>query len=335
MVTSRGHKAPTGRSWRLTGLGLGLLLVPCGAGAFELALPVACTPGEDCYLQNLFDHDPGPGAQDAACGPLAYDGHDGTDFALPTLAAQQAGVEVKAAAPGVVQGARDGMADIPQGGPDAPDIAGRECGNGVLIRHADGWETQYCHMAQGSIAVQEGDEVQAGDVLGRIGLSGQTEFPHLHLTVRRDGQKVDPFMPEAASTCGDLPAETLWAEPLAFPQGGITDAGFANSVPEYGAVRAGTADVPPDPRQPLVLFGLLFGGREDDEVHFAIAGPDGREVLAHVEPLERTQALLFRAAGLRAPEGGWPEGSYAGTVTLVRDGEAISTLEVAAQMPAP
>ena len=151
MTMIQASTQATGRvqSWTALGLVLGLTLTayPHGTAAFELAFPVACTPGEDCYLQNLFDHDPGPGAQDAACGALAYDGHDGTDIALPTLAAQQAGVEVRAAAAGTVQGARDGMEDIPQGRDNAPDVADRECGNGVLISHEDGWETQYCHMA--------------------------------------------------------------------------------------------------------------------------------------------------------------------------------------------
>lgn len=303
------------------------------AAAFDLGFPVACTLGEDCYLQNLFDHDPGPGAQDAACGPLAYDGHDGTDIALPTLADQARGVDVLAAAAGMVFATRDGVADALQGVPGSPDVAGQECGNGVLIRHEGGWETQYCHMAQGSIAVVEGQEVATGMVLGRIGYSGGAEFPHLHLTVRRDGKELDPFAPEASSACGELLTDTLWAVSLPFPEGGITDAGFASAVPSYVEVKAGTADRPPASGEPLVLFGLLFGGRAGDEVHFAITGPGGEAVFDHAEPLDRTQALLFRAGGRRAPEEGWPAGTYEGTVTLRRRGEDVDRLSATVEMP--
>ena len=260
--------------------------------AFDLAFPVACTLGEDCYLQNLFDHDPGSGARDAACGPLAYDGHEGTDIALPTLADQAQGTDVLAAAEGVVAATRDGLADALQGGPGAPGVAGRECGNGVLIGHADGWETQYCHMAQGSIAVVEGQKVTAGTVLGRVGYSGKAQFPHLHLTVRHNGMALDPFAPDASSTCDELPTDMLWADPLPFPQGGVTDVGFATAVPDYAEVTAGTADRPPAPGQPLVLFGLLFGGQAWDEVHLAITGPGDEAVLDHTEELERTQPPL-------------------------------------------
>ena len=309
------------------------LLAASPAAALDLAFPVACTPGEDCYLQNLFDHDPGPDARDAACGPLAYDGHDGTDIAVPTLADQARGVDVLAAAPGVVSATRDGVPDALQGLPDSPDVSDIECGNGVLLIHEDGWETQYCHMAQDSIAVQEGDRVEAGTVLGRIGYSGDAQFPHLHLTVRRDGETLDPFAPEATATCGALPTSDLWADPLPFPQGGITDAGFATAVPDFAAVTAGSAEVPPAPDLPLVLFGLLYGGREGDEVRLTITGPDGQEVIAHSEPLERTQALLFRAAGLRAPPEGWPSGDYAGEAILLRDGEEVGRRSATVRMP--
>ncbi len=58
----------------------------------------------------------------------------------------------------------------------------RECGNGVVIAHAGGWETQYCHMAQGGLAVKPDQPVTTGQTLA-VGLSGLTEYPHLHFTV--------------------------------------------------------------------------------------------------------------------------------------------------------
>ena len=103
------------------------------AGAFDFAQPIACTLGETCHVQNYVDRDPGPGTADVGCGNLTYDGHDGTDFALPNLAAMQAGVQVLAAAPGRVRGIRDGMPDIAISDPAAPPLNGRDCGNGVAI----------------------------------------------------------------------------------------------------------------------------------------------------------------------------------------------------------
>jgi hypothetical protein len=242
-------------------------------------------------------------------------------------------VDVVAAAAGVVGATRDGVVDAIQGVPGAPNVTGRECGNGVLISHGDGWETQYCHMAQGSVVVEEGEEVAAGTALGRVGYSGDAQFPHLHLTVRHDREELDPFAPDTPSACGNLPARTLWAEPVPFPKGGITDAGFATAVPTYADVRAGTADRTPAPGQPLVLFGLLFGARAGDELRLVILGPGDAAVFDDVEPLSRTQALLFRAAGLQSPDNGWPAGTYQGTVSLLREGQEVDRLTASVDMP--
>lgn len=58
----------------------------------------------------------------------------------------------------------------------------RYIGNHVVIRVADAGEVYaaYAHMTPGSVAVQVGDTVKTGDVLGRVGHSGNSTAPHLH-----------------------------------------------------------------------------------------------------------------------------------------------------------
>ena len=131
----------------------GLWLAAPQAAAVELELPIACTLAEDCTVQQYPDHDPGPGARDYACGGESYDGHDGIDIRLKTFADIERGVPVLAAAAGVVKSGRDGMADKPvRGEADRKALKGRDCGNGVIVEHSDGFETQYCHMRRGSVA---------------------------------------------------------------------------------------------------------------------------------------------------------------------------------------
>ncbi|MEM7521208.1 MAG: M23 family peptidase, partial [Pseudomonadota bacterium] len=98
-----------------------------------MAFPVDCTLGQDCYIQQYMDRDEGPGVSDYRCRGLSYDGHKGTDFALPTLEAMHEGVNVLAAADGRVRGFRDGMADRLYSDETAAEIEGRECGNGVVL----------------------------------------------------------------------------------------------------------------------------------------------------------------------------------------------------------
>jgi murein DD-endopeptidase MepM/ murein hydrolase activator NlpD len=64
-------------------------------------------------------------------------------------------------------------------------------GNLVVVRHANGAETRYAHLSQ--LDVREGDEVRAGDVVGRVGQTGRATGPHLHFELREAGQPVDPL----------------------------------------------------------------------------------------------------------------------------------------------
>jgi hypothetical protein len=288
-----------------------------------LALPIDCVLGETCHIQQTVDHDPTSGASDFRCGLLTYDGHKGTDFALPSLIAQAEGVNVVAAAPGTVRGVRDGMLDILQTTDAAPDVAGKECGNGVVVNHGDGWETQYCHLANGSVSVKNGDRVAIGTVLGKVGLSGETQFPHLHLSVRQNGIVIDPFDPDGAITCNAPVDETLWSDDIDAPAGGIITTGFAADVPAYADVKSGIAAVSElKTTDPIVIWGYVFGGRIGDELVLTINGPEV-EIIHQTVELEKNQSQLFRATGRRAPSYGWPTGEYAGRVEMIRDGTVI------------
>lgn len=304
---------------RLSAISLALALP---AGAFELVLPVDCTIGTTCFIQNYFDHDGSPAVADPFCGPLAYDGHDGTDFAIPTLADMQAGVTVRAAAAGTVRAIRDGLPD------DASFPTGQDCGNGLAIAHAGGWETQYCHLKRGSILVTAGQRVEAGAALGQIGLSGNTEFPHLHLSVRRGGAELDPFAPEATA-CGAA-GDDLWRDPLPYLAGGIVGIGLSPAVPEFGAIKAGTAETATATSPALVLWAHLFGPRQGDQLALSISGPTG-EVIADTVTLDRTQARSFRAIGRKGA--GWPAGDYTATVVLTRDGVELDRAVQSVKFP--
>ncbi|MFM2389268.1 MAG: hypothetical protein RLZZ437_823 [Pseudomonadota bacterium] len=290
------------------------------AGAFDFAQPVDCTLGETCYIQQFFDRDDTAGARDFTCGPLSYDGHDGTDFALPSRAAMAEGVAVLAAAPGKVMGMRDGVADF------APAIPGKECGNGVVIDHGQGWQTQYCHLRQGSVSVASGDVVQTGAVLGLIGQSGQAEFPHLHFTLRRNGAEVDPFAPDATA-CGAA-GDDLWQDDLAYAPGGLLAVGISDRIPEYDAIKAGlpSPDLPSN-APALVVWGFFFGPQAGDALIFTLRGPAG-EVLTDRVVLERTQALAFRAVGRKLKTEGWPAGAYTGEVRMMRGPEVLSDMAI-------
>lgn len=286
------------------------------ANPIELELPIACEIGRSCVVQQYVDDDPGPGARDYRCGTLTYNGHDGTDFRLPSMAAQRKGVDVRAAADGHVLRARDGMPDVSVKISDRAVTEARECGNGVVIAHEGGWETQYCHLAQGSLRVKPGDNLRAGETIGRVGLSGKTEFPHLHLTVRQDRRVVDPFAFGAApGTCEG--GASLWAPSvqasLAYRPRALLNTGFAPQPVTMESIEAGQAGEPADWAQApvLVAFVRAVGLKKEDVQMLSITGPDGRLIAEHRgEPLDRNKAQTLLYAGLKRPEGGWHHGRY-------------------------
>ncbi len=106
--------------------------------------------------------------------------HKGTDFAAPI------GTPILATADGVVTKSE------------------RRGGNGkyVKIRHNGTYDTQYLHMKSQNVRV--GQHVRQGDVIGWVGMTGNTGGPHVCYRFWKNGKQVDPFKQ-------DLPA----SEPLA------------------------------------------------------------------------------------------------------------------------
>lgn len=67
----------------------------------------------------------------------------------------------------------------------------RGFGNLLLIRHADGWVSAYAHCD--SLLVKRGASVNRGQVIARVGQSGNVTSPQLHFELRKGAQAVDPM----------------------------------------------------------------------------------------------------------------------------------------------
>lgn len=59
------------------------------------------------------------------------------------------------------------------------------------LTHADGTQTMYNHMAAAS-PLEVGTSVAAGGAIGKVGSTGNSSGPHLHLSAWVDGEHVDP-----------------------------------------------------------------------------------------------------------------------------------------------
>ncbi len=95
------------------------------------------------------------------------------------------GADIHAVADGVVTEAKDGVIEnTPLCEEMAVEITLQTAaGNYVMIDHGDEQYALYAHMLPGSLKVKPGDRVKSGDVIGRLGNSGNSDAPHLHFHI--------------------------------------------------------------------------------------------------------------------------------------------------------
>ena len=86
------------------------------------------------------------------------------------------GVEVVSPCDGAVTGIKDGLPDLRP--PEAD--RGNPAGNHVVVA-CDGIQVELAHLREGSVTAQTGDRLAAGQFIARVGNSGNTSEPHLHI----------------------------------------------------------------------------------------------------------------------------------------------------------
>jgi murein DD-endopeptidase MepM/ murein hydrolase activator NlpD len=107
------------------------------------------------------------------------------------------GMEVLAAADGVVASIKDGIAEnTPISPTRAVPITGDTIGgNTVVLALGNGAFAYYAHLQPGSVRVKPGDRVRRGQVLGLLGNSGNSNAPHLHFHISNDNSLAGEGLP--------------------------------------------------------------------------------------------------------------------------------------------
>ncbi len=320
-------------AWTTGIFGMAVCCGALGAGAVEpptFAFPVSCELGQTCFVQSYPDVDPTKGVRDHSCGSSTYDGHKGTDIRLLSTAKAKKGVGVVAAAAGKVKALRDGVADRLIG-KNLSAVKGKECGNGVVIDHGRGWESQYCHMLKGSIQVVKGQNVAAGERLGFVGYSGQTQFAHLHFAVRHNAKTIDPFTGRKLSegACGPKAKNSLWkpdvGAALSSRKGELIDLGFVEKPVQSKVLEVGNPPVSIVSRKSpaLIFYARFINMQPGDSLKLSIWGPEGPIASGAQKPVDRAKAHYLAYTGRKRRGAVWAAGAYHGSVQLIRSGKAI------------
>lgn len=98
--------------------------------------------------------------------------HRGMDFGAPL------GADIYAFAGGVVDSAITEY------------VKNRGYGKKIVLTHADETQSVYAHLSE--VLVEPGQEIKAGEVIGKVGSTGKSTGPHLHFEVLKNSKPVDP-----------------------------------------------------------------------------------------------------------------------------------------------
>jgi hypothetical protein len=227
------------------------------AEAIDLEWPATCKMGKECF---------------------AYQLGNNTDISIYSKNATQPNHNVVAAAAGKVKRIRD-----------KEDVAGvgKDCGNGIIIEHGNGWETQYCHLGKDSIVVHVDEKVKAGKVLGKIGASGQATRDGVYFIVRHNGEEINPFTAH------------LWRDKtLTYKETSLIDLGMSEKPIDFSSLSAN----PPhknlfsrtDPA--MIAWVRAFNIKKGDQQKFVFYSPDGNIYRQAIEEIVKTDHSEWIAA---------------------------------------
>lgn len=286
-------------------------------------VPIEGERGIDWYYGTLPNHGQDwDEVEDYTCGTKTRDFNVNTDFLVPSFRAMERGVSALAAAPGEVVEVHDGEPDVWL----AYQLGVQ--GNYVRIRHRDGLESVYRNLKNGSIRVQVGDRVEAGDPVGQAGSSGESNWPRVGFEARTSaGQPFDPWAGECS------PGRSYWVEQPDYPdEFQVIDFGTIDRATSLPLIAGRPPDVTSFQPGQVVGFWAHVMNRPAGALTVALTGPELRiDSTAVFEQPDPANTVLRGHVLLPsdAPAGTW-------VVTYALDGEEFVRMEfqVTAASPA-
>nr|WP_228024824.1 M23 family metallopeptidase [cf. Phormidesmis sp. LEGE 11477] len=83
-------------------------------------------------------------------------------------------------------------AEIVATGDGVVTLSGHNGGYGIVVTidHGNGYESLYAHMSKADVEI--GQSIRRGEVIGYIGSTGRSSGPHLHYSLYKDEQPINP-----------------------------------------------------------------------------------------------------------------------------------------------
>ena len=282
-----------------------------------LQVPIEGDQREDWTIVNYVDWEL-EGFVDHNCGSKSYDGHQGTDFTIRSFADMDDNVAVYAAAAGTVTYTIDGLFDRETEGDESKGL-----GNYIAISHANDYYTYYGHLKLNSIQVNVGESVNAGDLIGYVGSSGNSTDPHLHFELWYDSlYVVDPFAGDCGNELQSFIDPPIYETELTVWESGmhLTNNLNINDLRERIVTLEEPYTISPDSDSQVYFWSHMYGLRKDKVITIQWFTPDDEEWFEFSVTLDRDYWYYYYWSFINhvnLPEGNW-------TVRLLYDGTEVA-----------
>lgn len=188
-------------------------------------------------------------------------------------------------------------------------------------------------MRRGSVLVRTGQTIARGAHLGNVGFSGRADFAHVHLSVRHNGNVIDPFTGDrlnSACRSSETTDRALWSDRvldlLPYQRSQIMMVGFAGEALQHRSlVRDHRIARPDRDSKAIVVFARIINLRKGDRIKVGASGPDGFAVDHMTKPLQRNKADFTVFAGKKLRTARWAPGAYRGTIKILRNGKIFAS----------
>jgi murein DD-endopeptidase MepM/ murein hydrolase activator NlpD len=182
------------------------------------------------------------------------------------------------------------------------------------------------------VQVKPGAAISRGTVLGEVGLSGFTEFAHLHFEVRHGDTVIDPFtgkgLGEATGEACGTTQGALWDGPtlatLARKPAAFLVGGFAGDAVDLRTLELAPPSPPTATSQALLAYVRILGVQAGDIETLSIVGPDAA-AFGTKGPVALTSPKVQWLSYLGRKRGGepWQSGDYRARYRLERNGRVL------------
>ncbi len=296
-----------------------IIIIPSDTYASELKFntPIQCKIGEDCFLLNQLEK--------VGCGQLPFSTKDGVMFIAKHDALVRDGIKILASQNGKVKAVRSNVDDQ-----DKSTVSIAPCGNGIIVTHANGYETQYCYLHKDTIKLKKGDKVKEGQELGLMGMSGNINYPAMLFTLKRKNKHIDPFTNNHKSEdCVYNHDKSLWnpetIKTMIHSETIITNYGFTTEEPEIAKARNGDYNTMTIAGNTNIIgyFIDLIGVYEGDLIIIEMLSPDGYKIVSYQKKFVDFNPRAFAHIVYKNQSQKLNEGEYKISFKLLRQGSII------------